>query len=172
MAFVLVGWIMALVAIAILLEDGRPVLFRQHRVGRNKNPFVLFKFRSMPRNSPQLPSATAMDVKVTRIGQFIRRTNIDELPQLINVLRGEMSLVGPRPALPSQTKLIDIRSERNVYDLLPGLTGTAQINAFDGMSDSQKAQWDAEYGNTVSLRTDLGIMFRTLGYLLRPPPVY
>lgn len=172
LAFTIIGWIMVIAAIAILIEDGRPIFFRQQRIGRNKKPFVLIKFRSMPQNAPEMPSADAMDVPVTKVGKFIRRTNIDELPQLINVLRGEMSLVGPRPALPSQTELIDIRSTGRVYDLLPGLTGIAQINSFDGMSDEQKAQWDAKYGKSISFGTDLKIMACTLAYLLRPPPVY
>ncbi len=172
LALILIGWFMVLVAIAIRIEDGGPAFFRQRRMGRAKKPFVLLKFRSMPPDSPEKSSASATQVQITRVGRFIRRTNIDELPQFINILRGDMSLVGPRPALPSQTELINFRTAENVYDLLPGLTGMAQINSYDGMPDEQKAYWDSRYKGNISLRTDLQIMIRTLGYLLRPPPVY
>ncbi len=163
---------MIFVAIAIRIEDGGPVFFRQRRMGREKKPFVLLKFRSMPPDAPEKSSASATEAPITRVGQFIRRTNIDELPQLINILRGDMSLVGPRPALPSQAELINFRSADSVNDLLPGLTGMAQINSYDGMPDEQKAHWDSKYKRIICLRTDLEIMLRTLGYLLRPPPVY
>lgn len=163
---------MLLIAIAILIEDGRPVFFSQQRIGREKKPFTLIKFRSMPINVAEKPSASAMEVPITRVGRIIRRTNFDELPQLINILRGDMSLVGPRPALPSQMELINIRGANGVYDLLPGLTGMAQINSYDGMPDERKADWDSQYRRKLSLRTDLEIIINTFAYVLRPPPVY
>jgi O-antigen biosynthesis protein WbqP len=172
LALLVLAPIMLLAALAIALEDGRPVLFRQARVGRGGAPFRIFKFRSMPVSTPSLPSADARALRVTRVGAFIRRTNIDELPQLFNVLEGSMSLVGPRPGLASQSELMEMRRRRDVFRLRPGLTGLAQVNSFDGMTDAEKVDWEARYGERVSFAGDLGIMLRTVGYLLRRPPVY
>lgn len=161
-----------LVAIAIRLEDGGPALFKQVRVGRQLKPFTLFKFRSMPVDTENVSSINASDLKVTRIGAFIRRTNIDELPQLINIARGDMSIVGPRPALPSQYNLIKLRTKRGIYKCRPGLTGEAQINSYDGMSEEEKVERDAQYSSSITLINDIVIMLHTLGYLLKRPPVY
>lgn len=171
-ALIVLSPLMLLVGIAIRLEDGGPALFRQKRVGQDGKPFVLFKFRSMPVNTGDIPSAQASNVKVTRVGTFIRRTNIDELPQLINILRGDMSVVGPRPALPSQKTLCDLRRSLGVLRCKPGLTGLAQINSYDGMPETEKASWDAKYCEQITLVGDLAIIFRTFGYLRKPPPVY
>lgn len=171
-ALVLLSPVILLTAVAILIEDGRPVLFRQIRVGRNNVDFMIFKFRSMPASTPSVPSADAASFKVTRVGRIIRRTNIDELPQLLNVLRGDMSLIGPRPGLPAQENLMAMRRERGVDRLRPGLTGLAQVNSFDGMPDERKVEWEAEYARSVTFLRDLTILFRTFGYLLRRPPVY
>jgi O-antigen biosynthesis protein WbqP len=172
-ALVVLSPVMLLTALAIRLEDGGPAFFRQVRVGRSGRPFRIYKFRSMPVDTGDLPSASAAGaLRVTRVGRFIRRTNVDELPQLINVLRGEMSLVGPRPALPSQVALCARRAELGADACAPGLTGLAQVNAYDGMPDEEKAQWDATYAAAVSFPTDLRIILRTFGYLIRRPPVY
>jgi O-antigen biosynthesis protein WbqP len=171
-ALLLLSPLMLLTALAIRLDDGSPVLFRQERVGRDNRSFIIFKFRSMPSATPSVPSAAAGQLKVTRVGAFIRRTNIDELPQLLNVLRGEMSIVGPRPALQAQHELVAMRRERGVDRLRPGLTGLAQVNSFDGMTDAQKVEWERRYAGRVSFLTDLGIVARTFVYLLKPPPVY
>lgn len=171
-ALVVLSPVLLVTALAIRLEDGSPVLFRQRRVGRGGNEFVIFKFRSMPVATPSVPSADAARLKVTGVGAVIRRTNIDELPQLLNVLRGDMSIVGPRPALASQTELVTLRRERGVDRLRPGLTGLAQVNSFDGMTDQQKVDWEARYAGKVGFLTDLTIVLRTFGYLLHRPPVY
>lgn len=162
----------ALVALAIRIEDGRPSLFRQLRVGRNGHTFTLYKFRSMPVSAPNVPSAAAGALTVTRVGRFIRRTNIDELPQLWNVLIGDMSLIGPRPALPSQSSLLGARRETHVDRLRPGLTGLAQVNAYDGMPETEKVGWETRYAHDVSFFRDIWIVLRTLRYLTRRPPVY
>jgi len=171
-ALVLLAPLLAATAVLIKLEDRGPVLFRQTRVGRGGDPFPFLKFRSMAIGTPNLASADARGLRVTRVGRWIRRTNIDELPQLVNVLRGEMSLVGPRPALPSQTALVELRSRGGALDCLPGLTGLAQVSAYDGMPETEKAAFDGEYARTVSLRRDAGIVLRTFRYLTQPPPVY
>jgi O-antigen biosynthesis protein WbqP len=171
-ALIVLSPLLLVTALAIRLEDGSPVMFRQRRVGRNGIEFVIFKFRSMPVSTPSVPSADAARLTVTRVGKVIRRTNIDELPQLLNVLRGDMSVVGPRPALASQTELVAMRRERGVDRLRPGLTGLAQVNSFDGMTDRQKVEWEARYACSVGFLGDLLIVFRTFGYLLHRPPVY
>lgn len=164
--------LMAVVAAAIRLEDGGGALFRQERVGRCGKVFTLLKFRSMPPNTQNIPSAHTATTKITLVGRFIRRTNIDELAQLVNVLRGEMSLVGPRPALASQTALCEMREKSGAMRCAPGLTGLAQVNSYDGMTDAEKAGWDAQYAATVSCLGDLRIIGSTFRYLLKPPPVY
>ena len=126
----------------------------------------------MPVNTADVPSADADTLSVTKTGEFIRRTNVDELPQLINILKGEMSLVGPRPAIPSQESLCLMRRGNGASDCPPGLTGLAQVNAYDGMPETEKARWDGEYAAKVSFRKDVTIIFRTLAYLTRKPPVY
>lgn len=171
-SLILFSPLMAVVAILIKLEDGGPVLFRQKRIGLDSRGFEFLKFRSMPVNAANVPSADAESIKITRIGKFIRRTNIDELPQLFNVLHGEMSIVGPRPAIQSQTALLSLRKEQGAENCTPGLTGLAQVNAYDGMSETEKAAFDGEYASSVSFIKDLRIIAKTFSYLTRKPPVY
>lgn len=164
--------LLGMIALAIYLEDRGTVIFRQPRVGRCGLPFVLLKFRSMPLGTKHTPSDQAVQLKVTRIGRMIRRTNLDELPQLWNVIRGDMSIIGPRPALPQQERLSKLRRERDVLDASPGLTGLAQVNAYDGMSELEKAEWDEQYCRNVCLFSDVLIVLRTFVYLSKRPPVY
>lgn len=164
--------LMLVVAILIYLEDRGTILFKQDRVGQNGEQFKFLKFRSMQMNSANVPKVQAQSIHVTKIGKVIRRANIDELPQLINILRGDMSIVGPRPAIPSQTALCKMREESGALNCLPGLTGLAQVNAYDGMPETEKARWDGEYAETVSFITDSKIILRTFTYLTRKPPVY
>lgn len=171
-AIVVLSPLMVLVAVLIRVEDGGRVIFRQKRVGKGGNSFWLLKFRSMPENTGDLPSDSARHVAITRVGRVIRRTNIDELPQLLNILRGEMSIVGPRPALPSQCDLVRLREVSGALRCTPGLTGLAQVNATDGMSVEQKAKWDAKYAERISLSRDVQIIVRTFRYVLSPPPTY
>jgi len=171
-ALIVLAPLMAVVALAIWLEDGLPVLFRQERVGQHGDPFVVLKFRSMPVNTGDIPSAQASKIKVTRVGAIIRRLNIDELPQLFNIFNGDMSVVGPRPALAKQEALCTMREELGVTACKPGLTGLAQVNSYDDMPDTEKATWDAEYCNNISFFKDLWVILRTFAYLLKPPPVY
>lgn len=159
-------------SVAILMEDGAPVLFRQRRSGAADVPYTIYKFRSMTHDTPNVSSADLLHDTTTRVGRIIRRLSLDELPQLFNVIRGEMSLVGPRPALPSQDLLLGLRRDSGASSLKPGMTGLAQIQSYDGMPDEVKAAADAEYATTLSLGCDLQILAKTVGYLLRPPPVY
>lgn len=164
--------LMLAVALIIKLEDGGNILFRQQRVGRNGEAFDFLKFRSMPQNAVNVPKTEAAKIPITKIGRIIRRTNIDELPQLFNILRGDMSIVGPRPAIPAQDALCKMREESGALACAPGLTGLAQVNAYDGMPESEKADWDGKYAAELSFYNDMKIIFRTFGYLTRKPPVY
>lgn len=171
-ALVVLAPLILLVALAIYLQDRQPVLFKQKRVGRNSATFEFLKFRSMPVSAANVPKTEAAMIQITPVGKIIRRTNIDELPQLFNILKGDMSIVGPRPAIPAQTNLIALRGANQALDCAPGLTGLAQVNAYDGMPETEKARFDGEYAQTVSLWTDAKIILRTFAYLTRKPPVY
>ena len=164
--------VLILVAALIFLEDRGCPFYKSVRIGKNGSKFTMFKFRSMPVGTRQLSSKQGIDLEKTKFGHFLRRSNIDELPQLFNVLCGQMSLIGPRPCLPEQHDLIHWRRLNNSINCLPGLTGLAQVRAYDGMSEQEKAKHDEEYCKGLSLKTDLGIVFKTIAYLTRKPPIY
>lgn len=163
---------MAVIGVCIWLEDRGSVIFKQSRVGKDEIPFTIWKFRTMPASTASVPSAAITTPTTTRVGAVIRRLSLDELPQLVNVLRGEMSLVGPRPALPSQTELIELRRISGATRVRPGMTGLAQIRSYDGMPDDEKAAHDGEYAESLTMLNDLSILTRTATYLLKPPPKY
>lgn len=140
----LVLWPIGLVLYVIgLFDTGSPV-FKQKRVGKKKESFTLYKFRTMHMNTSSVATHLASQSAVTPFGSFLRRSKLDELPQLINVLKGDMSLVGPRPCLFNQEELIDERNKRGVYNHLPGITGLAQINDIDMSTPVKLAEVDAE----------------------------
>lgn len=168
----LIAPVALITALVIRLEDRGPAIFRQERVGQDGSSFIIRKFRTMPVNTANIPSADAGGLRVTRVGRILRRTSLDELPQIVSVLRGDMSIVGPRPPIPSQSVLVELRRENGSLRLRPGLTGLAQVHGFDGMTDRAKAAWDAKYLGDVGVATDLWIMLRTFGYLLHKPPRY
>jgi len=171
-ATIVLAPVMAIAAVAILLDDGSPAIFKQRRVGLDGREFTVFKFRSMAIDTGDVAKARAQAARVTRVGRIIRRLNVDELPQLWNIVRGDMSIVGPRPPLSSQTVLIDLRQRNGAFSCRPGLTGLAQVNAYDGMTEKTKAMYDGQYAAHISVGLDLGIIMRTIGYLFRTPPVY
>lgn len=171
-AFLLLSPLFLICAVAIKVFDPGPVIFCQRRVGKNGVVFDFYKFRSMPVNTGDIPSDQIGKIEITWFGKFIRRTNIDELPQLLNILLGDMSIVGPRPSLPSQLELVEARRLSGALMCRPGLTGLAQVNSFDGMSISEKARFDAEYAQSLSLWLDVKIILATFLYLLKPPPKY
>ncbi len=161
---IVVAPVFVLVALAVRLDSPGPVLFRQKRVGRGGEAFTLMKFRTMRWGTPDISTADMMrqtKSPVTSVGAFLRRASLDELPQLVNVLKGDMSLVGPRPALPTQTRLNALRDARGVHDLRPGITGWAQVNGRDELSDDEKADRDAFYRNNTGFLFDLRILART-----------
>ena len=154
----------AILAIAIRSDDHGPVFFRQERVGRNREPFTMLKFRTMRTDTPHdVPTHMLADPMqyLTRTGRFLRRTSLDELPQLINILKGEMSVVGPRPALWNQTDLNELRESYGVHQVRPGLTGWAQINGRDELEVPVKAALDGEYLRRFGIAMDIRCFFGT-----------
>lgn len=161
----LLGGLMLLLALLVRGTSRGPALFKQKRVGQNNRIFTLYKFRTMFSGTPSLSTADmAKSPKnpVTPVGKFLRRASLDELPQLWNVIKGEMSLVGPRPALPTQTHLNALRDDLNVPSLRPGITGWAQINGRDELSDEAKAELDGWYAVHHTFWLDLVILWRTI----------
>lgn len=145
-----------------LFDTGKPV-FIQERVGRNKKPFKLYKFRTMDIHTKSMASHLSNKSSITKFGRFLRKTKLDELPQLINVFTGDMSLVGPRPNLFNQTELIEERDKRGVYHYLPGITGLAQINEIDMSTPKELALKDAEMLETLTVSDYFKYIFATIG---------
>lgn len=153
--------VMVLILVLSMVENGRPI-FLQERVGRNKDPFILLKFRTMAPNTPSLATHLASSHAITPLGRFLRRAKLDELPQLWNVLIGEMSLVGPRPGLPNQPELTVAREKLGVFKVSPGITGLAQINGIDMSTPEFLAQTDARMIAEMSVRNYFKYIFLTL----------
>jgi O-antigen biosynthesis protein WbqP len=147
-------------------------IFKQMRVGRGGNEFMFYKFRSMPLKTPIVESHLKDKLKITPFGKFIRRTNLDELPQFFNVLKGDMSFIGPRPPIPTQENLISLRKHNKSLFLKPGLTGWAQVNSYDNMPEDVKAKFDGEYAGRISIKMDILILFKTVIYFTKKPPTY
>jgi O-antigen biosynthesis protein WbqP len=161
--FLLLAWPILLIVIsAIRLQSPGPAIFRQIRVGKGGRPFTCYKFRTMYSGTANLPTHEVQPSSVTALGERLRRFKVDELPQLCNVLIGDMSLVGPRPCLPSQGALVEARRQLGVLEVRPGITGLAQVNGVD-MSDANRlAEIDAQYVRTQSLIGDFRLILATL----------
>ncbi len=160
---------MGIVAIIIKIEDPGPAIFRQKRVGARKEYFQLYKFRSMKVATPDIPThlMTNPEQYITGVGRFIRKTSIDELPQLWNIFKGDMSIIGPRPALWNQEDLIAERDKYGANALRPGLTGWAQINGRDELEIPVKAKLDGEYAEKISFGFDMKCFFGTIASVLK-----
>lgn len=159
-----------LLCIFIKLDSPGPILFKQRRIGIWKREFHILKFRTMRIDAPKdMPThlLEKPDAYITRSGKFLRKTSLDELPQFINILKGEMSLIGPRPALWNQFDLIEERDKYQANDVLPGLTGLAQINGRDELPIEVKAKIDGGYVEHMSMMLDLKIMAWTTVYVFR-----
>ncbi len=164
-AVIILSPVFLAVALIIKLDSKGPVFFMQRRVGKNKELFRIFKFRTMKTDTPNdIPThlLQSPDLFITRIGGFLRKTSLDELPQIINILKGEMSIIGPRPALWNQIDLILEREKYRANSVLPGLTGWAQINGRDELPIEVKAKLDGEYIDNISLAFDIKIFFKTI----------
>ncbi len=166
--FIIFSPIYLLVAIAIIIEDGFPVFFIQKRVGINYSFFLIYKFRSMKKNTPNVAThlLTNPDQYLLKIGRLLRKTSLDELPNLINIIKGEMVFVGPRPALYNQDDLMTFRVATGVSKLKPGITGWAQINGRDEISIAQKVQLEQEYLYKKSFLFDVEIIIKTFTNVL------
>ena len=166
--FIILFPVFIAVALAIFIEDGFPILFTQKRVGINYTFFKIYKFRSMKKNTPNVAThlLTNPDQYLLKIGKFIRKTSLDELPNLINIIKGEMVFVGPRPALYNQEDLMTFRVATGVSNLKPGITGWAQINGRDEISIEHKVQLEQEYFNKKSFLFDLEILVKTFTNVL------
>jgi lipopolysaccharide/colanic/teichoic acid biosynthesis glycosyltransferase len=165
---VLLSPLLLLLAMAVRATSSGDVVFRQRRAGRKGVPFTILKFRTMVRDAPSSPLGTycyADDPRITPVGRWLRRTSLDELPQLWNVLRGDMSFVGPRPDLPHHVERY-APAQRGRLRVRPGMTGWAQVNGRNGLSWDQRIALDLEYLDGWSLARDLRIAWRTLGVVL------
>jgi O-antigen biosynthesis protein WbqP len=164
LALVLLSPVMVTVAVLIRMDSPGPALFRQRRSGRGSGEFVIFKFRTMQVGTPDLASHLMGpgSSRVTRIGKLLRRTSLDELPQLLNVVRGDMALVGPRPALYNQDDLIGMRQAHGIDAYRPGVTGWAQIHGRDEIPLDLKVSYDRFYAERCSAWLDLWILMRTV----------
>ena len=157
-----------IVALAILIEDGFPVFFTQSRVGINYSYFYIYKFRSMKKNTPNVATHLLENPGqyLLKIGGLLRKLSLDELPNLINIIKGEMVFVGPRPALYNQDDLMTLRVATGIDKLKPGITGWAQINGRDDISIEQKVQLEQEYMNKRSTLFDFEIIIKTFTNVL------
>ncbi|HTJ97639.1 MAG TPA: sugar transferase [Rhodocyclaceae bacterium] len=158
-----------LVALAVRLTSSGPVLYWSTRVGQRNRTFMMPKFRSMRVDTPTVAThlLSNPDAYLTPIGSFLRKSSLDELPQIWSILKGDMSLVGPRPALFNQDDLIALRTEHNVHTLMPGLTGWAQVNGRDELPIPEKVKLDTEYMQRQSLSFDIQILWLTFVKVLR-----
>lgn len=160
---------MLIIAALIKMDDPGPAIFKQKRVGKGKTFFWMYKFRSMKMNTPDIPTHLLEHPEqyITRIGATLRKFSLDELPQLYNVFRGEISLIGPRPALWNQDDLIAERDKYGANDIRPGLSGWAQINGRDELSIDEKARFDGEYVERLSFLFDCRCLFGTIAKVFK-----
>ena len=152
-----------IVAILIKITSKGPIFFKQERYGKNSVPFTLYKFRSMTDGAPVKANSEFSDIKsyVTPFGMFIRKTSIDELPQLINIIKGEMCFIGPRPLAITDEQVLRLRRQTGGDQVLPGISGLAQVNGRNKIEDFQKAFYDGKYAKNVSLISDFRLIFAT-----------
>ncbi|RRG17676.1 sugar transferase [Weissella viridescens] len=161
----LIGCIpMLIIALIVKVTSPGPVFFKQRRYGLNSEPFNMYKFRSMSEQAPERANQdfADMDEYITPFGNFLRKTSIDELPQLINVFIGKMSLIGPRPLADTDRKVLDLRREFGADQVRPGITGLAQVNGRNNITDVEKAAYDTEYAKEVTARNDFAIVIQTI----------
>lgn len=159
-AFIVFAPLLLLIAVLGWVETSSPI-FVQERVGQNGRPFNILKFRTMPVETPNVPTHKLHKTEITSLGKLLRKTKLDEFPQLLNVLRGEMSLVGPRPSLPTQSELITERNLRGVLNVKPGITGLAQIHEVDMSDPVALAEIDASMIRNLTLREYFRILLVT-----------
>ncbi|HDX9587169.1 TPA: sugar transferase [Bacillus pseudomycoides] len=167
---VLLSPVFLLLILCIKFDSKGPVLFKQRRIGKGKEEFYILKFRTMRIDTPKdMPTHLLENPEayITKVGKFLRKTSLDELPQIINIIKGEMSIIGPRPALWNQYDLIEERDKYGANDVIPGLTGWAQINGRDEIPIADKAKLDGEYVENISFTFDLKVFLMTIKSVLK-----
>lgn len=163
-AIILFSPILLILAIIVKCTSPGPILFKQRRIGKDNQEFMIYKFRTMRIDTPNVATHLLKNAEqyITPIGKFMRKTSLDELPQLFNILKGEMSVVGPRPALYNQYDLIEMRTKANVHIVRPGLTGLAQVSGRDELENEQKVYFDQQYVQKQSFLFDLKLIVLTV----------
>lgn len=167
-ALLLLSPILAVLSLLIRIYDGKNVIFRQKRIGRNGDLFEIYKFRTMKEGTRNAATSDLheSDSQVTRFGRILRKTSLDELPQLWNILKGDMSFVGPRPLIPEEKEIHELRKASGVYDVRPGITGLAQVNGRDQITIEQKVAYDEKYAKERTILMDIKIIFQTVKVVL------
>ena len=170
-AIIILAIPMMIIALWIKIDSPHEkVLFKQERIGINNVPFTILKFRSMRDDAPHQMATENFEnpeVYITRVGKILRKTSMDELPQLFNVLKGDMSIVGPRPLIPKEKYVLKLRDEYGANKILPGITGLAQVHGRDQVTDENKASYDGKYALNVSLLLDASIIMKTVSDVVR-----
>ena len=165
LAVIVCGIPMLVILLLIRIDTHADPVFKQKRIGRNGKPFYCYKFRTMTKEAPRYCAKKDLenaDAFITRTGRILRKTSLDELPQIWNILRGEMSFIGPRPLIPDETTVHELRFQYGVYQLRPGISGYAQVHGRDMISDEKKAELDKYYLDHFSFRTDVKILIDTV----------
>lgn len=170
-AIIILAIPMMIIALWIKIDSPHEkVLFKQERIGINNVPFTILKFRSMRDDAPHQMATENFEnpeVYITRVGKILRKSSLDELPQLFNVLKGDMSIVGPRPLIPKEKYVLKLRDEYGANKILPGITGLAQVHGRDQVTDENKASYDGKYALNVSLLLDASIIMKTVSDVVR-----
>lgn len=169
-ALIVLSPLMGLVALSVKLTSPGPVVFKQRRIGIHKKAFQIYKFRTMRKDTPSDKAThllTDSNRYITPVGHFLRKSSLDELPQLVNIIKGDMAIVGPRPALWNQYDLIAERDKYGANDVLPGLTGLAQVDGRDELPIPEKARRDGYYANHISFGLDVRLILRTFLSVIR-----
>lgn len=165
-AIVCLSWLMIIIAILVRVKLGSPVIFRQKRPGKKGKIFNMYKFRTMADLRDEEGNLLPDEYRLTSFGKKLRSTSLDELPEFFNMLRGDMSLVGPRPLLVQYLPLYN-EAQKHRHDVLPGFTGLAQVNGRNAISWEEKFQWDIQYVNTISFWLDVKIILKTVGVVFK-----
>lgn len=165
---------LVIIALIVKLTSKGPILFIQERYGRNSRPFKLYKFRSMTDSAPQIANSKFTDIQnyITPFGMFIRKTSLDELPQLWNIIKGDMSFIGPRPLAITDIKVIKLRKQNGGDSVLPGISGLAQVNGRNKLTDVDKASYDGKYAANVSFHVDVLLTVKTVFSVLKRDGVF
>lgn len=165
---------LTVIGLVIKLTSKGPILFKQERYGRNSKPFLLYKFRSMTNKAPVKVNSEFDDIAsyVTPFGMIIRRTSIDELPQLWNIIKGDMSFIGPRPLAKTDSKVLFLRKHNGADQVLPGISGLAQVNGRNNLSDEDKAAYDAKYAAHLSFRVDMLLTVETFVSVMKRDGIF